>query len=178
MTPRSSDRDAPPDAEPDRHVPRVLIVGGPDNIRWIWKTHLDQQGLEVHVAADEDAAIECLRRTDIDVIVLDVMLSHGVGFAVSDYAQFRRPDARVIFVTRDDFLSGGAIFQLSANACAAMLDQPLFRVAERVGRSAVRRDERVGQAKHVERGHTVDPKHTLDEVDRLQIADHSPDRGD
>ena len=119
MTPRSSDRDAPPDAEPDRHVPRVLIVGGPDNIRWIWKTHLDQQGLEVHVAADEDAAIECLRRTDIDVIVLDVMLSHGVGFAVSDYAQFRRPDARVIFVTRDDFLSGGAIFQLSANACAA-----------------------------------------------------------
>lgn len=120
MTPRSSDRDAPPDAEPDRHVPRVLIVGGPDNIRWIWKTHLDQQGLEVHVAADEDAAIECLRRTDIDVIVLDVMLSHGVGFAVSDYAQFRRPDARVIFVTRDDFLSGGAIFQLSANACAAI----------------------------------------------------------
>ena len=48
------------------------------------------------------------------------MLANGSALAVSDFASYRRPDARVIFVTNTTFFSDGSIFAHSPNACAFM----------------------------------------------------------
>jgi len=38
--------------------------------------------------------------------------------AVADYASYRQPEIKVIFVTSDSFFSDGSIFSYMANACA------------------------------------------------------------
>jgi len=45
-----------------------------------------------------------------DVIVLDLALEEGSALAVADFASYRHPDARVIFVTNASFFSDGSIF--------------------------------------------------------------------
>jgi DNA-binding NtrC family response regulator len=52
------------------------------------------------------------------IIILDVVLTNGSAIAVADYASYRHPDARIIFVTNSSFFSDGSIFQLCSNACA------------------------------------------------------------
>jgi len=46
------------------------------------------------------------------------VLENGSALAVADYANYRQPDARVIFVTNTSFFSDGSIFAHSANARA------------------------------------------------------------
>ncbi len=55
---------------------------------------------------------------DFDIIVLDLVLEDGSALAVADFASYRRPEARVIFVTNTTFFSDGSIFAHSPNACA------------------------------------------------------------
>jgi len=97
---------------------RVLIVESAPDLGWLWKRHLDRQGCETDLVHSQDAAIESLRRTDYEVIVLNLMLTGGSAFAVSDFASYRRPDARVIFVTRAAFFADGSIFNHCMNARA------------------------------------------------------------
>lgn len=76
----------------------------------------------MHVACvqTQDAAIDHIQRHQVDIIILDVVIEGGSAFAVSDYANYRQPDARVIFVTNTTFFSDGSIFRHSANARAFM----------------------------------------------------------
>lgn len=96
---------------------KVLIVESEPELGWMWKRHLDRNNCEAHLVHGEDAAIEYLRHLRFDVIVLNVMLRHGSAFAVSDFANYRQPDARVVFVTNSSFFADGSIFSHSANAC-------------------------------------------------------------
>ena len=50
--------------------------------------------------------------------MLDIVLSEGSALAVADFANYRCPRARVIFVTNTTFFSDGSIFAHSSNACA------------------------------------------------------------
>lgn len=59
-----------------------------------------------------------LSANDYEIIVLDLVLDNGSALAVADFASYRRPDARVIFVTNTSFFSDGSIFAHSPNACA------------------------------------------------------------
>ena len=52
------------------------------------------------------------------MIVLDLVLGEGSAFAVADFASYRRPQARIIFVTNTTFFSDGSIFSICPNACA------------------------------------------------------------
>lgn len=108
----SHDTDTPPAGS------RVLIVESQPELGWMWKRHLDRSGCVAHLVHGEDAAIEYLRHVEFDVIVLNLMLRHGSAFAVSDFANYRQPEARVVFVTNSSFFADGSIFRHSANACA------------------------------------------------------------
>ena len=46
------------------------------------------------------------------------MLKNGSAFAISDFANYRRPKARVVFVTKKSFFGDDPIFQHFSNACA------------------------------------------------------------
>lgn len=96
----------------------VLIVESNPELGALWQRHLERQGAEVSLVHSQEAAILALYGTDFDIIVLDLVLTEGSALAVADFASYRRPDARVIFVTNTSFFSDGSIFAHSPNACA------------------------------------------------------------
>lgn len=101
----------------------VLIVESDQDLAEVWKRHLERQGAVVTCAASQDAAVAFLRREKVNVIVMSLDLMEGSAFAVADYASYRQPDARVIFVTRSTFFSDGSIFQLIPNTAAYITTQ-------------------------------------------------------
>lgn len=96
----------------------VLIVESEPGLAELWGRHLRRQGADVSVALSEQEAIDLLQRQKADVIVLDLVLEGGSAFAVADFASYRQPSARVVFVTNTSFFSDGSIFQHIPNACA------------------------------------------------------------
>ncbi|WP_425053226.1 response regulator transcription factor [Psychromarinibacter sp. S121] len=96
----------------------VLIVESEPALAEVWASHLRRQGAEVITAHSEDAAIQVLQNDDVDVIVLDLILVGGSAFAVADFASYRQPEARVVFVTNTSFFTDGSIFRHIPNACA------------------------------------------------------------
>ena len=99
---------------------RVLIVESNPQLGWLWGRHLERQGAEVFTAQSQAESISVLQTRDIDIIILDLVLEDGSAFAVADFASYRQPDTRVIFVTNTRFFSDGSIFRHFANACALM----------------------------------------------------------
>tara|TARA_R110002094_G_scaffold35997_4_gene48463 strand:- start:3045 stop:3407 length:363 start_codon:yes stop_codon:yes gene_type:complete len=95
---------------------RVLIVESRPELGSLWENHLSRQGMDVVVAANQDAAIRHLASRDVEIIILDVVLSEGSALNVADYANYRHPAARVIFVSSSSFFSDGSIFAHAANA--------------------------------------------------------------
>ena len=96
----------------------ALIVQSNQALADLWIRHLRRLGCEADLALTETLAFEHLRRREYKAIVVDLVLSDGSAFAVSDYASYRQPEAKVIFVTNTRFFSDGSIFRHCANACA------------------------------------------------------------
>jgi DNA-binding response OmpR family regulator len=96
---------------------QILIVETDSGLAGMWSRHLERLGCEVEIAVSQEAAVASLQQRPVDVIVLDLMLERGSAFAVADFASYRRPEARVVFVTRSTFFSDGSIFSLVPNAC-------------------------------------------------------------
>ncbi len=96
----------------------VLIVESKPELGLLWRRHLERQGADVTLVHSQEAAIMALYGEEFEIIVLDLVLDHGSALAVADFASYRHPDARVIFVTNTTFFSDGSIFAHSPNACA------------------------------------------------------------
>ncbi|MGR3342718.1 MAG: hypothetical protein ACU0DI_05775 [Paracoccaceae bacterium] len=102
---------------------RVLIVEQSSHLGRIWRCHLERRGCGVEMAIGQTDAIEVLRNQEVDIIVLDLILKDGSAFAIADFAAYRQPFAKVIFVTNTSFFSDGSIFQHIPNACAMMTSE-------------------------------------------------------
>ncbi len=97
---------------------RVLIVESLPELAAVWQRHLERQNMECAYAASQQEAIAHLSNCTVDIIILDLVIENGSALAIADYANYRQPDARVIFVTNTSFFSDGSIFAYSANARA------------------------------------------------------------
>ncbi len=64
-----------------------------------------------------------LRTASADVIVLDLLLAEGSAFAVADFASYRQPKAKIVFVTRSSFFSDGSLFSHIPNTAAVLQEQ-------------------------------------------------------
>ncbi|WP_390912163.1 response regulator transcription factor [Pseudosulfitobacter sp. SM2401] len=96
----------------------VLIVESRHDLGVLWQRHLERLAASVTLVHGQTDAIEHLRDNSPDIIILDLVLEEGSSLTISDFASFRRPDARVIFVTNTSFFSDGSIFAHAQNACA------------------------------------------------------------
>ncbi|EAQ13089.1 response regulator [Rhodobacterales bacterium HTCC2654] len=65
-----------------------------------------------------EAGFDRLREGHVDMIVADLDLPGSGAMAVADYAAYRHPAAKVVFVTASSFFSDGLVFSMSPNACA------------------------------------------------------------
>ena len=97
---------------------KILIVECQPELGQLWQGHLERQGMQVTCVATQNAATDFLAINDTDIIILDLVLGNGSALAVADYANYRQPKARVIFVTNTSFFSDGSIFAHVANARA------------------------------------------------------------
>jgi DNA-binding NtrC family response regulator len=97
---------------------RVLIVESVPELAVVWHSHLVRLGIDAVYVTDQESAIEHLSEHETDIIILDLVVEQGSALAISDYANYRRPNTRVIFVTNTSFFSDGSIFAHSANARA------------------------------------------------------------
>lgn len=96
----------------------VLIVESQSELGALWQSHLQRQGMDVTLVGDQESAIAHLASQPTDIIILDLVLEEGSALTVADYANYRLPEARVVFVTNTTFFSDGSIFAHSANARA------------------------------------------------------------
>ncbi len=95
-----------------------LIVESNVALGRLWQRHLERLDVSVTVASTGERALNLIQSHIYDVIVLDLVLAEGSALAVADLANFRQPDANVVFVTDTTFFSDGSIFRHSANARA------------------------------------------------------------
>lgn len=84
----------------------------------MWARHLERQHCEVQVVASQEEAVDFLCEEAPEVVVLDVMLEDGSAIATADFASYRRPNTRIVFVTRSSFFSDGSLFQHIPNTAA------------------------------------------------------------
>ncbi|MEM1130660.1 MAG: response regulator [Pseudomonadota bacterium] len=96
----------------------VLIVESDPHLGAVWKRHLERQGNHVALAETQQTAIEAMLAKDVALILLNVELRDGSALAVADFASYRYPSIKVVFVTAKKFFSDGSIFSLAPNACA------------------------------------------------------------
>ena len=94
----------------------ILIVESDAGLAGVWARHLRRHHHQVDVAASQAEAESVMPRQDVRVLILSLVLVAGSALAVADFASYRRPDARVLFVTRRSFFSDGSIFKLAPNA--------------------------------------------------------------
>jgi len=99
---------------------KILIVENNPNLGKIWSNHLARLGMDVTLAASQDEAVDCLQKHSWDLLLLNLVLEGGSAFAVADYAAYRQPDTKVLFVTNTSFFSDGSIFQHIPNACGLL----------------------------------------------------------
>ncbi|MBM1633403.1 response regulator [Sulfitobacter mediterraneus] len=97
---------------------QVLIVQSCQELGQLWQRHLARLGMATKLVCCPDDAIACLSAEPVETIVLDLELKGGSAMNVADYASFRQPNARVVFVTGRTFFSDGSIFAHFANARA------------------------------------------------------------
>jgi CheY-like chemotaxis protein len=96
----------------------VLIVEPEEPLARLWGNALTRLGAEVMWVAGQSAAVAALTDSASDVIILNLELTEGSALAVADFAGYRRPTSRVVFVSRSSFFSDGSIFSVAANARA------------------------------------------------------------
>ena len=97
---------------------KVLIVESECELGMIWQRALERLGVQVVLVTDQATAVQALRDQSFELIILDLVLENGSAFAISDFANYRRSAAQVMFVTNTSFFSDGSIFQHCSNACA------------------------------------------------------------
>lgn len=97
---------------------KVLIVESDPDLGQLWQRHIARAGTDVVLVGSQDDAVSAIRDQGFSVLILDLVIEGGSALAVADYAGFRRPEMKVIFVTRQSFFSDGSIFNHASNACA------------------------------------------------------------
>jgi len=79
---------------------RVLIVEDDENIASALSIRMRAAGFEPTIAHDAIAGVRCAVNTNPDILILDVSLPGGDGFAVAERIQANIPNpVRIIFIT-------------------------------------------------------------------------------
>jgi DNA-binding NtrC family response regulator len=78
---------------------RVLIVDDEDEFREALAAQLGAQGFAVTAVASESNAERTLRETDVDVVLMDVLMPVAGGLEALQAVQRLRPLSQVIFLT-------------------------------------------------------------------------------
>lgn len=94
----------------------VLLLEDDGGLQFALSEALTGEGHTVHVASDNESAMNLLRRKTPDVLLLDLMIGGGLSTDVANYAVYSAPHAAVIFMTGSGLFPKGELFGMSRNA--------------------------------------------------------------
>ena len=90
--------------------PSVLVVEDDENLRVVLRDNLEEEGYRVTAAANAAAARAAFDASRFDMVVLDVMLPDGDGYAICRQLRAAGHKARVLMLTarglEDDLVTG------------------------------------------------------------------------
>jgi two-component system, sensor histidine kinase and response regulator len=111
--------------------PRVLVVEDDPRICSLIEVLLRHRGFDCEIIGDGNLAIQHLRRTPYDALVLDLMLPGVFGFDVLRFLQAERPSMmqRTVVTTAAD---EDTLRDFDPTGVQAMLQKP-FEIHEFVG---------------------------------------------
>jgi DNA-binding response OmpR family regulator len=84
---------------------RLLYVDDEDSMRLLIKNQFVHEGFFVDTADDGDTAVEVLKKSAYDIIVLDIKMPRMNGIEVLKYIKQHRIPSRVIILTAVDDLT-------------------------------------------------------------------------
>lgn len=94
------------DFEDENHVTlythqkrKLLFVDDDDALRPVVSTALTHKGYEVETADDGDIAIEALKRSKFDAVLLDIKMPRVGGFEVLKFIKKTFPTTKVVMLT-------------------------------------------------------------------------------
>ena len=108
----------------------VLIIKEEFELARLWERALVRLGAKVQVARSAQMAIEHMRQQFFEIIVLDLDLSQGAAVGIADFASYRWPDTRVLFVTNGTFFRMDRFFrsvQMRVVTCMGPLRRMIWR---------------------------------------------------
>ncbi|WP_299376592.1 response regulator [uncultured Tateyamaria sp.] len=94
----------------------VLVLEDDPGLRFMFFEALQGAGHTVRAAADNEEAMQMLRRKTPDVLLLDLMIEDSLSTDVANYAVYSAPSAGVIFMTGSGLFPKGELFGMSRNA--------------------------------------------------------------
>src|SRR5688572_6589788 len=86
-------------------APRVLVVDDDPRILSMMRRILQVDGYAVQVASDGDAALDLIRGSDVDIVILDLMLPGRDGFEVCRSVRRESAVPILMLTARDEALS-------------------------------------------------------------------------
>ena len=78
--------------------PRVLVVDDRANVRELIRVNLELEGVEVHLAADGQEALDVVESVAPDLVTMDVMMPRLDGLAAAAELRSRPATARIPIV--------------------------------------------------------------------------------
>lgn len=78
---------------------KILIVDDEPGMREMLRMHLVREGHEVDVATSGDAAVQALSETHFDLVITDLVMRGGDGYAVMECVDHQHLDTAVIVIT-------------------------------------------------------------------------------
>lgn len=97
-------------------VAGILVLEDDPGLQFVLRQALEMAGHTVHVASNNETAMNVLRRHKPDVLLLDLMIGGGLSTDVANYAGYSAPDAAVIFITGSRLFPKGELFGMTQNA--------------------------------------------------------------
>ncbi|WP_299614199.1 response regulator [uncultured Tateyamaria sp.] len=94
----------------------VLVLEDDPGLQFTFCEALEEAGHKVHIASNNEQAMNAMRRCAPDVLLLDLMVSGGLSTDVANYAGYCAPDAEVIYVTGSGLFTKGELFSMTRNA--------------------------------------------------------------
>ncbi|MEO0400771.1 MAG: response regulator [Pseudomonadota bacterium] len=94
----------------------VLLLEDDPGLQFTFGEALRDAGYVVRAVSNNEEAMQELRRSTPDVLLLDLMIGGGMSTDVANYAVYAAPDAEVIFMTGSGLFPKGELFAMSHNA--------------------------------------------------------------
>ncbi|MBN2061652.1 MAG: response regulator [Deltaproteobacteria bacterium] len=87
--------------------PRLLVVDDEEKVRKYLSKLLTNRGYQVDIAPDGTTALEMLKKTDYDIVLLDVIMPGPDGLAVLQEIKRIKPLTEVIMLTGNASVNTG-----------------------------------------------------------------------